>query len=465
MSRIWRLLVMVILGDCLALACGCASAGKPPLDPQLPPAPQYPPDHRYTLDELIELSVHRNASLDVARYEALAAKGLVDSVKSLWLPRLHYGFALLFYDNDLNYKVRAFDLVSINVPITAAYNVENSAIFAQIISTGGKRTSGLKQAKMYEAIQKIQVLVQQDAVAFDVANYYYLVCLASDVDAAIEDATRRIRVFQQVSVDLNERGSLRANNLDAMEAEFIALQLEQLRIVAQAGRQQAYEALKQAVGLTRNEPLVLKQISLPPPVTYQEAVSVSAAIVKGFLHRPENQQVDLFAHLRGEQVKFAKAAFAPNVAFAGTYTNSQGNKYNILGQIEGFIASLIVDAPVYEPATRAGLLQALGLEQASLAFQRQIEELITLEIEVTAIDAQKALAIAFKTARAKQIAAQHDQASRQAYSRDLIPASGVVIGIIFDTLARLQHLQALYGYHNARARLNRVTADRNAHYE
>jgi len=41
----------------------------------------------------------------------------------------------------------------------------------------------------------------------------------------------------------------------------------------------------------------------------------------------------------------------------------------------------------------------------------------------------------------------------------------VVIGIIFDTLARLQHLQALYGYHNARARLNRVTADRNAHYE
>jgi hypothetical protein len=240
--------------------------------------------------------------------------------------------------------------------------------------------------------------------------------------------------------------------------------LEQLRIAAQAGRQQAYEALKQAVGLARNEPLVLKQTSLPPPITYQQAISVSAAIVKGFLHRPENQQVDLFAHIRREQVTFAKAAYAPNVALAGTYTNSQGNKYNILGQIEGFLASLIVDVPVYEPAARAGLLQALGLEQASIAFQRQVEELITLEIEVTAIDAQKTLATAFKTARAMDIAAQHDRASRQAYSRDLIPASGVVVGILIDTLARLQHLQALYAYHNARARLNRVTADREWHY-
>jgi len=75
---------------CLCLLSGCASTemSSPPV--QFPPAPQYPPDHRYTLDELLELSIHRNASLDVARYEAEAVEGLVDRVKALWLPALRW---------------------------------------------------------------------------------------------------------------------------------------------------------------------------------------------------------------------------------------------------------------------------------------------------------------------------------------------------------------------------------------
>ena len=36
------------------------------------------------------VSVLRNAGLDVARYEAEAAQGLVDQVKSLWLPQLRF---------------------------------------------------------------------------------------------------------------------------------------------------------------------------------------------------------------------------------------------------------------------------------------------------------------------------------------------------------------------------------------
>jgi outer membrane protein TolC len=453
-----------VIAMCLCWLSGCAAAGKPSPAPQFPPTPSYPPDHRYTLDELIDLSVHRNASLDVARYEAFAAQGIVDQVKSLWLPLIRYDFAALIYNNDFNYKARALKLVTVNVPLTGNYNLEHSFNFTQIIETSGKRTSGLKQARMFEAIQKLEVLVRQDSVAFDVANYYYLVCLTNDVDAVLDDTIRRIRVFQQVSRNLNERGSLKASVLDTLEGDYLISQLEQLRIAVQAGRQQAYEALKQSVGLTRNEPLVLKQASLPPPITLQEVVSVSAEIVKGFLHRPENRQVDLFAHLRREQVKFAKTAFYPNVAVAGGYTASEGNKYNVLGQVEGLIASLIVDVPLYYPGARAGLLQALGMEQASLAFQQEVEQLITLEIDVTTIEAQKALVTLFKTVRAKEIAAQHEQASREAYSRDLIHPAGVIAGIVLNTFAKAQHLQALYVYHSTRAKLNRVTADRKVHY-
>jgi len=450
---------------CLGMGSGCAAPGKrePPAR-QLPPATVYPADHRYALDDLIELSIHRNASLDVARYEAEAAQGLVDQVKALWLPQLRFDFSALAYNNDLNYEAHPFNLATLNVPITGPYNFVSSLAFGQIISTGGKRTSGLKQAKMYAEIKRLDVFRQQDAVAFDVANFYHLVCLTSDVDAVLEDAVRRLRVFRQVSDNLTQRGSLRSSNLDRLQADYFISQLEQFRLFAQAGRQQAYEALKTFVGVARDDPLPLKLASLPPALTASELISAYETVVEGFPERPEAKQLDLFAGIRAEQVTFAKAAWHPNVVVLGTMVGTHGPGNTILGAIDGLVASLIVDIPIYDAGQLGKLREALGLEQASLAFQRQFEELITLEIEVTAIDAQKALATELKAARARAAAAEHYDATRQAYSRELIPASAVVTAVALDMLAKVQHLQSLYAYHDARARLKRVTADREAQY-
>lgn len=458
-----RLSGIVTLLSCGVFFCGCAADQQTDVV-QFPPAPSYTPDHQYTLDELIELSVYRNASLDVARYKAEAAQGLVDQVKALWLPVMRHEFAAVAYANDLNYKTRALDLVSVNIPLTGAYNIVNSLLYAQILSTGGKRTSGLKQAKMFAAIKKLDVWRQQDLVVFSVATFYHLVCLTNEIDAVLEETARRIRVFRQVAENLSQRGSFRANNLNYLQADFVVLELEQLRLAIRAGRHQAYEALKHFVGVGRDEPLMLHSVRLPPPLTFSDVKSVYASIVKGFSGRPELRQVNLFARIREEQVRFAKAAWAPNIAFLGTYTDIQGNKHTILEQVDGLIASVIVDIPLYNPARRGLLRQALGLEQATLAFQRQVEELITLEIEVIAIDSQKTLATLFKAARAKKVGAEQYQASRQALSRDLIPANEVITAIVIDTFAKIQYLQALFAYHNARAQLKRVTADRETQY-
>jgi outer membrane protein TolC len=455
-------LVLPLLLLCAGLA-GCAASSKTPTV-QFPPAPTYPPDHQYTLDELVELSVFRNASLDVGRYEAEAAQGLVDQVKALWLPTLRYDFAATAYDNDLSYKTRLYHIAAINVPITGSFNITHNVMLTEILTTGGKRTSGLKQAKMYAALKKIDVQRQLDSVAYDVATYYQLIALTNDIDTVLEDALRRIRVFRQVSEQLTARGSLRASNLDSLEADFFVSQIEQLQIAVRAGRQQAYAAMKQAVGLQPDEPLLLRSVSLPPLVTPLERQSVIAAIAQGFLRRPETKEVNLFARIRAEQVKFAKAAWAPNVAMLGNEIDVTGVHNSILGALDGLIAGVIIDVPVYDPARRGRLREALGLEQAAAAFQRQVEQLITLEIDVTAVEAQKALATVLRAAEAKQVAAEHYDASRQAYSRELIPASGVVTALGLDALARIGYVQALFNYHNAKAKLKRVTSDREMPY-
>lgn len=444
---------------------GCASGDKRATDDRrFPPTPSFTRDHAYKLDELIAVSVHRNASLDVARYEAEAAQGLVDQVKSLWLPQLRFDFAAIGYSNDLSYQANAFHLASLNVPMTGTYNFVNSLAFSQILSTGGKRTSGLKQAKMYAEIKRLEVLRQQDAVAFDVANYYHLVCLTNEVDGLLDDAIRRLRVFRQVAENLTRRGSLRSSNLDRLQADYFIAQLEQFQVFVRAGRQQAFEALKHFIGVPRDEPLVLAEVTLPPAVKAGELISAYEEVVQGFADRPEAKQLDLFTEIRNEQVTFAKAAWNPNVVILGTYVDSQGSNNTILGAVDGLIASLIVDVPIYDAGRLGKLREALGMEQASLAFQRQFEELITLEVEVTAIDAQKALANEMKAARARAAAAEHYDATRQAYSRELVPASAVVVAIGLDMLAKIQHAQALFAYHDAQARLKRVTADREAEY-
>jgi outer membrane protein TolC len=257
---------------------------------------------------------------------------------------------------------------------------------------------------------------------------------------------------------------LRSSNLDRLQADYFIAQLEQFQVFVRAGRQQAYEALKHFVGIGRDEPLALKDVSLAPALTAPEMISAYEAVVEGFLARPEARQLDLFTEIRKEQVTFAKAAWNPNVLILGGYVDSQGHNNTILGVIDGLIASLVVDIPIYDAGRLGKLREALGMEQASLAFQRQFEELISLEIEVTAIDSQKALANEMKAARARLTAAEHYDATRQAYSRELVPASAVVVGIGLDMLAKIQHLQALYSFHDARARLKRVTADREAQF-
>lgn len=443
---------------CVFLTAGCAeSLPEPAL---FPPAPQFERGHRYALDDLVQLSIHRNASLDVARYEAEAVQGLVDQVKSLWLPSARFNFAATAYDNDLNYKATAYRLVSIDVPITGGYNITNTAAIGQILATFGKRTSGLRQAKMYAAIKKLDVLRLQDAVVLDVTTYYHLVLLTSEIDAILEDTQRRMQVFRQVAGEQNARGSLRVAALDTLQADFFVSQLEQLRIAMQAGRRQAYAALRQAVGVGRDEPLELADVQLPPALSPGQIQSVYETIVTGFGRRPELQMVDLFAKLRSEQVNFAKRAWAPNIAILGSFINVSGNHNTILGALDGLVAGLIVDWPIYDPARRARLREALGLEKAAEAFQRQVEELVTLEIEVTKIDGQRALATAFRAARALEIAEEHYDTARQAFSHNLAPASTVATALAVDMIARVQHAAALFGYHQARAKLRRVTADR-----
>lgn len=458
--RLFSSLLLVLLG---AFVGGCAASG--PRSNLFPPTPQYPPDHAYTLDELVELSIHRNAGLDVARYEAAAAQGIVDQVKALWLPSLRYDLAITGYDNDLSYPARAFGgLVKLDVPITGAYNITNTLLASQIMFTGGKRLSGLKQAKMYAELKRIDVLRAQDALCYDVATYYQLVCLTNDIDTVLEDALRRIRVLSQVAHELSSRGTLRGNNLDALQSELFISFLEQLQVAVRAGRQQAYTALKQSVGLNPDEPLTLARVTLPLLLTEQERISVLNAVGEGFLARPETREVELFARIRAEQVNFAKKAYAPNVVAGASFVYVAGNHNTILGALDGLIAGLLIDVPIYDPARLARLREALGMERAAEAFQKMVEQLVTLEISVTAVEAQKSLASLAPAEHARLAAAEHYDATRQAYSRELVPASNVVIAIGIDAVSRVNSLTALFNYHNARARLKRVTADRETPY-
>jgi outer membrane protein TolC len=441
-----------------ALLAGCAKDVMPPV--KFPPEPVYPPDHSYTLDELIDLSVYRNPGLDAARYEADAVQGLVDQVKALYLPDVRLDSAAFVYDNNLNYKANVYNVASLNIPLTGAYNFVNSLAFTQIVATFGKRTSGLKQARMYAVLRKLDVVRQQDLLAFSVANFYYLVGLTNDIDGILEDATRRVAVFRQVAHELNRRGSLRANELDYLQAEYLVSQLEQLRVAAQASRYQAYEALKKFVGFDRDDNMLLREATLPPALNASKAVSVTANIVSGFLCRPETRELELFRKIREEQVVFAKKFYTPNIALFGSYVDTQGNHHAILNAVDGLILSTVMDVPIYTPVGLGRLREALATEQQAVALQHEVEQLLQLEIDVTTMELQRSLATLVKAARSQDIARQHYNAARQAYTRELVPASSLIIAIGLDALARVEYRTSLYALHNARASLRRVTGQR-----
>jgi outer membrane protein TolC len=170
--------------------------------------------------------------------------------------------------------------------------------------------------------------------------------------------------------------------------------------------------------------------------------------------------VDLFAKLREEQVTFAKTAWAPNIAFLGAYVDISGNHNTILGAIDGLVAGLVVDWPIYDPARRAALREALGMAKAAEAFQKEIEQLITLEIETTGVECQRALITTFQAARALEIAQDYYDCTRQAFAHDLVSAPDVAVALGVLTFAKVQNLAAVFSYHEDQAKLRRVTAAR-----
>ncbi len=443
-SHTTRWLAPAVLTLALLSAAGCASARKQPAVREFPPAPIYPADHQYNLDELIDLSVYKNPALDAARYTAAASEGLVDAVKSLYLPSLRYDFLAAGYNNDIAYHIRALGLVKVDIPLTSAYNINNTASVGQILATFGKRTSVLKQAKDLAAIQKLEIVTVQDCVAFQVAEFYFLVALTNDIDNVLDDTVRRMRVFHRVAEGLNERGSLRASNMDTMEATLLLTQIDQLRVLTKASRQQAYEALRVAIGASHDQPLVLASASLPPPVSTLEILGNAATLTEGFHRRPELRQLDLLVDLFHQQVQFAKALYTPSVGFVGAYTITGGNSNSILSAVQGLIGTVVLDWSIYSPGRAALLRETLAMEQASLALQREIEQVLTLEMQATRINTQKSLATVLHATQAKQTAAEHYNAALQAYSRELVPANQIIIALTLNMAAKIEYLAALH---------------------
>jgi len=113
------------------------------------------------------------------------------------------------------------------------------------------------------------------------------------------------------------------------------------------------------------------------------------------------------------------------------------------------------------PARRAAA--GARQEQAALALQREVEQLLTLDINVTAVEAQRALAALAEAERAvRPPPSTRTPPARLQPRAD--PASGVVTAIGLNALGKAGYLQALFSYHNARANLKRATADRETPY-
>ena len=219
-------------------------------------------------------------------------------------------------------------------------------------------------------------------------------------------------------------------------------QLEQLRVATQAGRYAAYETLKKFVGFDRDQNLLLRDAHLPPPLNASKAVNVTASIVRGFLCRAETREIDLVRKIAEEQVVFTKLLYAPNVALLGSYVDTQGNHHPILNAVDGLVVSLALDVPVYDPGNLARLRTALAVEQGAIALQHELEQLLQLETDVTTMELQRAVATLVKAAHSQDIARKHYYATRQAWSRDLVPALSLITAIGLDALARVEYRTA-----------------------
>ena len=299
---------------------------------------------------------------------------------------------------------------------------------------------------------ELEGIINQQLLA--VRTQFYTVLLAKERIKVQEDS---VHLLEQQLKDARSRFDAgTTSNFEVLRAEVALANGQPPLIQARNDHRIAVEQLRQLVGFVAgrgaNEtkvPEFVGTLEIGQPVTYQLSDALAAALA----NRPELQQLAKLADAGEQNVKSNRAGYFPEVDLVGGYSVLR-SPFSMAwdNRVQGWTAGVQAQWNIFDGRATAGrVMQARSLlEQAKLS-----QSATTLAIEVQVRQANSSLIEAWELVQASsKTVEQAEEALRLAnvrYSAGSATQLDVLTSQVSLTEARLNQLQAYYGYNVALA--------------
>ena len=353
-----------------------------------------------------------------------------------------------------------------NAPEISTYNPAKSNTWAialqarQVLYAGGGVSASVRSAALTRAaaVLELEGIINQQLLA--VRTQFYAVLLAKEKIGVQEES---VTLLEQQLKDAQSRLSAgTVSNFEVLRAEVALANGQPPLIQARNDYRIALEQLRQVLGLVglsgpnaSQAPEVVGALEVGQPARYQLADALAAAGA----NRPELRRLVRLQEAGEQNVKANRAGYLPEVDLVGGYDWVRNPVLSGAwsNRLEGWTAGVQAQWNLFDGRATAGrVVQARSqLEQTKLSLAET-----TLSIEVQVRQAYSALVEAWELVQASvKTAEQAQEALRLAnvrYGAGTATQLDVLTSQVALTEARLNQLQANYGYNVALAALRQA---------
>ncbi|MFT3914957.1 MAG: TolC family protein [Anaeromyxobacteraceae bacterium] len=337
-------------------------------------------------------------------------------------------------------------------------------LLTQPLSTFGRAEAGEDAARERAAVEQGALELARQKVALDVRRYWLLHLYARSLQPLLDSTAKTLGEARAKAKELQAEDAASVSLVDLMRLEVGWAELEKYRVQAEIGAGLSLAALKQAMGLPPEAPLVLADAVLPavppeplPPL--EELVRLARE------RRPEAAQL---AHGRRAAESLARAeakADLPVMALVGqlqaSWTPNRTDAENPYANdpwndlYGGVALAFRFDLDPARSHARA---------EGARSLAAQVEGLARVAATGIPVEVRKARDEADQAARLVAIADQGSAAAKRwmvyastAYATGTGETKDLLEGVAAYAQTRKGYLDALLAYHTARAQLDLAT--------
>lgn len=258
--------------------------------------------------------------------------------------------------------------------------VTTDLLVTQPLWTGGKIKYRHQQATLGVEAAGATVAKSQQETVFHVKRAYVGVQLAEELVAVADNFIGRMRAMESLVQALIDERDEHVSMIDLHRVRAVKSMAEGQRIAAEQGREIAYQALRQAMGV---ENLAEFAVADPWLTAWQQEVNPWVILDEAMIRRPELGRARVGVQIAQLERRLATADYMPDVVAFGRFDtiNDDGGFANPNDR-ERWASGVTFSVPLFEGGRRSAQCRKAGFEVAEAEKRRQwVRQLILLDVQ------------------------------------------------------------------------------------